>query len=185
MGKVTLVERARRKYQAKDKTQYLDGRGGTFTMTKLRKGAYALDTQEKKEMTSKFVFGQRSENSLKGVNPSLVKVVRRALELSPVDFTVIEGVRTLERQKELYAQGRTTPGKVVTWTMKSKHIEGNAVDLLPVTGWDNLASFKAVSKAMFQAAAELGVKITWGADWNGNGIQEKGETDSPHFEISA
>ncbi|WP_271311779.1 M15 family metallopeptidase [Yersinia intermedia] len=130
-------------------------------------------------------FSTRSENNLKGVNPALVKVVRRALELSTVDFIVIEGLRTVERQQQLYAQGRTTAGKIVTWTMKSKHIDGNAVDLLPVTGWDNLASFKAVSKAMFQAASELGVKITWGADWNGNGIQEKGETDSPHFEISA
>ncbi|PHI31048.1 M15 family metallopeptidase [Budvicia aquatica] len=131
-----------------------------------------------------FKFSQRSENNLKGVNANLVKVVRRALEITSVDFTVIEGVRTLARQEQLYAQGRTAPGKIVTWTMKSKHIDGNAVDLLPVTGWDNLSSFKAVSKAMFQAANELGVKIIWGADWNGNGIQEKGETDSPHFEIS-
>lgn len=131
-----------------------------------------------------FKFSQRSENNLKGVNANLVKVVRRALEITSVDFTVIEGVRTLARQEQLYAQGRTAPGKIVTWTMKSKHIDGNAVDLLPVTGWVNLSSFKAVSKAMFQAANELGVKIIWGADWNGNGIQEKGETDSPHFEIS-
>ncbi|PNM24255.1 peptidase M15 [Yersinia enterocolitica] len=136
-------------------------------------------------MTSNFRFSQRSEGNLKGVNADLVKVVRRALELSTVDFIVIEGIRTVARQQQLYAQGRTTEGKIVTWTMKSKHIDGNAVDLLPVTGWDNLASFKAVSKAIFQAASELGVKITWGADWNGNGIQEKGETDSPHFEISA
>ncbi|UNK22395.1 M15 family metallopeptidase [Yersinia intermedia] len=132
-----------------------------------------------------FRFSQRSDNNLKGVNANLVKVVRRALEITTVDFIVIEGVRTVARQQQLYDQGRKTEGKIVTWTMKSKHIEGKAVDLLPVTGWDNLASFKAVSKAMFQAASELGVKITWGADWNGNGIQEKGETDSPHFEISA
>ncbi|CRY77104.1 M15 family metallopeptidase [Yersinia intermedia] len=132
-----------------------------------------------------FRFSQRSDNNLKGVNANLVKVVRRALEITTVDFIVIEGVRTVARQQQLYDQGRKTEGKIVTWTMKSKHIDGNAVDLLPVTGWDNLSSFKAVSKAMFQAASELGVKITWGADWNGNGIQEKGETDSPHFEISA
>lgn len=132
-----------------------------------------------------FRFSQRSEGNLKGVNPALVKVVRRAIEITTVDFIVIEGVRTVARQQQLYDQGRKTEGKIVTWTMKSKHIEGKAVDLLPVTGWDNLSSFKAVSKAMFQAANELGVKIVWGADWNGNGIQEKGETDSPHFEISA
>ncbi|MFV9076886.1 M15 family metallopeptidase [Serratia fonticola] len=136
-------------------------------------------------MTNNFRFSLRSEGNLKGVNPALVKVVRRALEITPVDFIVIEGVRTQARQRELWTQGRTTPGKIVTWTMKSKHLEGKAVDLLPVTGWENLSSFKAVSKAMFQAANELGVKITWGADWNGNGIQEKGEDDSPHFELSA
>ncbi|MNG65691.1 D-alanyl-D-alanine carboxypeptidase [compost metagenome] len=136
-------------------------------------------------MTNNFRFSLRSEGNLKGVNPALVKVVRRALELTTVDFIVIEGVRTRARQQELWNQGRTTPGKIVTRTMKSKHLEGNAVDLLPVTGWENLSSFKAVSIAMFQAANELGVKITWGADWNGNGIQEKGEDDSPHFELSA
>lgn len=136
-------------------------------------------------MINNFRFSQRSEGNLKGVNPALVKVVRRALELTTVDFIVIEGVRTRARQQELWNQGRTTPGKIVTRTMKSKHLEGKAVDLLPVTGWENLSSFKAVSKAMFQAANELGVKITWGADWNGNGIQEKGEDDSPHFELSA
>ncbi|MHA7847130.1 M15 family metallopeptidase [Serratia sp. D1N4] len=132
-----------------------------------------------------FRFSKRSEGNLVGVNPALVKVVRRALELSTVDFIVIEGVRTQARQRELWAQGRTTPGKIVTRTMKSKHLEGRAVDLLPVTGWENLSSFRVVSKAMFQAASELGVKITWGADWNSNGIQEKGEDDSPHFELSA
>lgn len=131
-----------------------------------------------------FVLGKRSLDRLQGVHPDLVKVVKRAIEITPIDFSVIEGVRTLDRQKQLYAQGRTTPGKVVTWTMKSKHIEGKAVDLLPATGWDNLSSFDQVAKVMFQAAAELGVKIRWGADWNSNGKpREKGETDSPHFEL--
>lgn len=49
-----------------------------------------------------FRFSQRSENNLKGVNPALVQVVRRALELSAVDFGVIEGLRTVERQRELF-----------------------------------------------------------------------------------
>lgn len=130
-----------------------------------------------------FKFSKRSETSLTGVNPRLVKVVRRALELTTADFIVIEGVRTLARQQELYAQGRTAQGKVVTWTMKSKHIDGLAVDLLPVVnGWEG--DFAAISKAMFAAAAELGVNIRWGADWNQNGRpHEKGETDSPHFEL--
>lgn len=129
-----------------------------------------------------FRFSQRSLNNLKGVDARLVKVVTRALELTSVDFIVIEGLRTIERQRELYAQGRTAPGKVVTWTMSSKHLEGRAVDLLPVAGWDG--DFAAVSRAMMKASKELGVKIRWGADWNQNGRPyEKGETDSPHFEL--
>ncbi|ELI8130171.1 M15 family metallopeptidase, partial [Yersinia enterocolitica] len=67
--------------------------------------------------TTNFRFSQRSENNLKGVNASLVKVVRRALELSTVDFGVIEGVRTVERQKELVAAGKSQ-------TMNSRHISG-------------------------------------------------------------
>lgn len=135
-----------------------------------------------------FKLGQRSLARLQGVNVNLVNVVKRAIEISEVDFTVIEGRRTLERQKELYAQGRTTAGKIVTDTMNSKHLHGLAVDIAPwVNGkidWNDLSLFDKMSNAMFQAAKELGVNIRWGADWNRNGVKrEKGEHDSPHFEL--
>jgi len=137
---------------------------------------------------SKFVFGQRSLDRLKGVNPRLVAVVHRALELSAVDFTVVEGLRSRQRQAQLYAQGRTTAGKIVTWTLKSKHIDGLAVDLAPFADgkidWTDLAKFDAIGAAMKKAAGELGVTIRWGADWDRDGkLREKGESDSPHFEI--
>ena len=132
-----------------------------------------------------FKLGKRSEERLVGVNPALVAVVRRAIELSTVDFTVLEGKRTLERQQELFDQGRTKPGKIVTWTMKSKHLDGDAVDLVPFpVDWEDTKKFDAIAKAMFAAAAELGVKLRWGADWDMDGKpREKGEYDSPHFEI--
>lgn len=130
----------------------------------------------------------RSEERLKGVDARLVNVVRRARQLSSVPFLVIEGLRTQARQAELYAQGRTKPGPVVTWTMKSKHIEGKAVDIAPYENgkidWNDLSKFDALARAMRQAAAELGVVIRWGADWDSDGKpREKGETDSPHFEV--
>ena len=139
----------------------------------------------------KFILGNRSKNNLVGVHPALIQVVIRALELSPVDFTVIEGVRTPERQADLFAQGRTKPGQIVTWTLRSNHFVnrktgfGHAVDIVPLpVDWKNFAAFDAVAKAMFQAADELGVKIRWGADWDQDGKpRERGETDSPHFEI--
>ena len=117
-----------------------------------------------------FKLGKRSEERLVGVNPALVAVVRRAIELSTVDFTVLEGKRTLERQQELFDQGRTKPGKIVTWTMKSKHLDGDAVDLVPFpVDWSDTKKFDAIAKAMFAAASELGVKLRWGADWDGDG----------------
>jgi len=102
---------------------------------------------------------------------------------------VVEGSRTQERQNQLYAQGRTAPGPIVTWTLESKHITGDAVDLAPMEGnnivWDDTAKFHAIAGAMFASSQELGIGIRWGKDWDQDGIiGEKGETDSPHFELT-
>lgn len=137
------------------------------------------------------ILGSKSLSKLEGVHPNIVKVVKRAAALSSQDFTVLEGVRTPARQKELYAQGRTTPGPVVTWVLTSNHFVnkktgfGHAVDLCPwPIDWNTPAKFDAISKVMFQAAKDLGVKIRWGADWDRDGKpRERGETDSPHFEL--
>ena len=138
-----------------------------------------------------FTLSTASLDKLQGVHPKLVNVVKRAIELTKQDFKVLEGVRTPERQKELYAQGRTKPGPKVTWTLTSNHFVnpktgyGHAVDLVPYpVDWETLSKFDAIQKAMFAAAKELGVTIRWGANWNRNGKpREKGETDSPHFEL--
>lgn len=139
-----------------------------------------------------FSLSRTSLEKLQGVHPKLVAIVQEAIKLSTVDFKVIEGVRTPERQKALYAQGRTLPGPVVTWTLTSNHFInkqtgfGHAVDILPAPyDWKNTKPFDEVAKAMFQAAKNLGVKIRWGADWDQDGnAREKGETDSPHFELA-
>lgn len=134
-----------------------------------------------------------SEKRLVGVDPRLVAVVRRAVEKLPFNVLVVEGLRSLERQKDLYAQGRTKPGRKVTWTMNSNHLKqangfGAAVDLAPLNGaqidWNDLKKFDAIAKAMFEAAEELGIRIRWGADWDQDGNpRERGESDSPHFEL--
>ena len=137
-----------------------------------------------------YVLGQQSRARLKGGHPDLVQVVELAIKKTATDFLVLEGVRTPARQKELYAQGRTKPGQVVTWTLTSNHFAkadgfGHAVDLAPYpVDWNDLKKFDAISKAMFAAAAELGIKIRWGADWDQDGKpRERGESDSPHFEL--
>jgi len=136
-------------------------------------------------------LSDRSRRNLVGVHPDMVAVVTRAIEISPADFMVIEGVRTPERQKELYAQGRTKPGKKVTWTLNSNHFKqadgfGRAVDLLPEPyDWKDAGQFDKVARAMREAGKQLGVKIRWGGDWDQDGrAREKGETDSPHFELA-
>lgn len=140
-------------------------------------------------------FSQRSLNNLKGVHPKMVAVVRRALEIcgqtNGPDFVVIDGLRTDEEQMALYRIGRRGRAgeRPVTWTLNSNHKKnartgfGHAVDLYPGT-WTDLKAFDKVAMAMFQAAGELHTPIRWGADWDRDGKpRERGETDSPHFEL--
>lgn len=159
---------------------------------------------------SKFALGVRSRNNLNGVNPQLVAVVERAIQITNQDFLVLEGVRSKEKCWENYGKGRTAaeciaksvPTKYakpaepkVTWLnnpLASKHClqadgTGHAVDLVPwPIDWGTLSKFDEIARAMMQAAKELNVSIRWGKDWNANGIiGERGEVDSPHFEIIA
>ena len=157
---------------------------------------------------SKFMLGARSRKNLIGVHPSLVRVVERAIQLSTVDFLVLEGVRSREQCYINWGKGRTAtqchaagvPTKhaqpnmsKVTWLrdpLNSKHCLqrdgfGHAVDLAPFpVVWDDLSKFDAIARAMLQAASELKIDVRWGADWDQDGKpRERGETDSPHFEI--
>lgn len=151
----------------------------------------------------KFVLSKLSLGRLEGVNPTLINVVKRAIEITQQDFLVVEGVRTKEQCYINYGKGRTVaqctakgvPAKYaqpklakVTWLnnpLTSKHVTGKAVDLMPYpVDWNDLSKFDQVAKAMFAAAKELGVSIRWGADWDNDGnYREKGEYDSPHFEL--
>ncbi len=78
-------------------------------------------------MSGKFRFSRRSEKNLEGVKPQLVAVVRRALELTEVDFGITEGLRSKYRQKQLVAEGKSQ-------TMNSRHLTGDAVDVVAYIG---------------------------------------------------
>jgi len=118
------------------------------------------------------VLGTRSLSRLDGLHPDLVRVVKRAAATSALDFTVLEGLRTIERQKQLFAQRATT-------TMKSRHLDGHAVDLAPMIGgeirWDWPLYFK-LAPIVKAAAAHEGVAIEWGGDW-------KTFKDGPHWQL--
>lgn len=115
-----------------------------------------------------------------GVNPALVKVVRRALELTTVDFIVIEGVRTEAQQRENVKKG-------VSKTMDSRHLTGHAVDLLPVgADWNDYKCWLPVLDAMHKAGAELGIKLHFGITWTSNPHDKPARfLDAPHVEIPA
>jgi len=148
-----------------------------------------------------FKLSKRSLKNLEGVNPALVEVVHRAIIVTKVDFAVVEGLRSLERQRELVAKGASQ-------TLKSKHIEGNAVDLMAFIGgrgsWE-LNLYDDIADAMKMAATTSGVSLRWGAAWTVKDIRKwKGTMeeamnsyidqrrlegkrpfiDAPHFELS-
>ena len=153
-----------------------------------------------------FKLSGRSLNKLEGVHPVLVDTVKRAIEVSSVDFGVIYGVRSLAEQKKLYEAKRSQ-------TMKSKHLVqedgySHAVDLMAYDGsdpsWD-IVMYDDIADAMKEASIETGAKICWGAAWHINDISEWSGTmeqamnayvdlrrssgrrpfiDGPHFQLS-
>lgn len=156
--------------------------------------SYVEEKKEEKKL-SNFKLSQRSLNSLKGVDSDLVKVVKRAIEITEQDFIVIEGLRTREQMMINYGKGRTAaqlaahgipasyakPKEAkVTWLKNpftSNHAKGKAVDIVPSpVRWDDLHKFKLINEAMQRAAQEYGIKLEWGGLWKNK--------DYPHWELS-
>jgi peptidoglycan L-alanyl-D-glutamate endopeptidase CwlK len=148
-----------------------------------------------------FKLSNRSRKNLEGVDERLVAVVEYAIEVTKVDFGVIEGLRTQDRQRQLVASGASQ-------TMNSKHITGHAVDLMAYIGnrasWE-LSLYDDIADAVKLSAIEVGVPIRWGAAWNVPDIRDWDGTmqdamdfyvdtrrsqkrrvfiDGPHFEIN-
>lgn len=119
-----------------------------------------------------FNLSKRSRARLVGVHPDLVAVVERAIQITGVDFMVTEGLRSVTRQKELFAVKATK-------TMNSRHLTGHAVDVAAMVGsevrWD-WPLYSRIAEAFKQAALERRTPIIWGGDW-------KSLKDGPHFEL--
>ncbi len=119
-----------------------------------------------------FYLGDSSLKRLQGIHPDLISVVDLAIRKTEVDFTVLEGLRNLKRQAELFEAGASK-------TMRSRHLTGHAVDLgAYVAGgirWDWPLYYK-IADAMKTAATELDIKIEWGGDW-------RSFKDGPHFQL--
>lgn len=120
---------------------------------------------------------QASLKKLEGVHPHLVKVIKRAAEISAQPFQVTQGLRSLAHQREMVKKGASR-------TLKSRHLVapnglGHAVDLVAVVGvrisWE-VPLYHRIADAVKQAAREMGVPIEWGGDWIGF-------FDGPHFQL--
>lgn len=157
-----------------------------------------------------YVWGTTSNQRIAELEPPMQKVLNRYIQIARHDSTIVEGRRSDEQCYINFGKGRTAsqclagdcparyaqPGLAkVTWlghALSSNHRGGKAVDLYPypvslVLGRPDkewLPLFKDIAEDMKKAAANVGVKIRWGADWDQDGkAHEKGETDNPHFEL--
>jgi peptidoglycan L-alanyl-D-glutamate endopeptidase CwlK len=109
-----------------------------------------------------FKLSRRSLDRLEGIDERLQAVVKQAITLTKTDFGVIQGMRTLEQQKELVAKGASQ-------TMKSKHLEGKAFDIMAFingrASWE-LNLYDDLADAVKEAAIIVGVPMRWGAAWH-------------------
>tara|TARA_R110002020_G_scaffold17671_1_gene61731 strand:+ start:2026 stop:2406 length:381 start_codon:yes stop_codon:yes gene_type:complete len=121
-------------------------------------------------------FGKRSRQRLVGVNSKLVNILNKLVKI--MDVTIIEGLRSEERQEKLLKERKTK-------TRFSKHIKGKAVDLAPYPiDWEDRERFHYMGGMLRGIAYEMGVKIRWGGDWDSDGeIADNSFDDLVHVEL--
>lgn len=148
----------------------------------------------------KYVLSEASIEKMKGVHPKLIELMKKAISDSPYDFKIIQGLRTAAYQNELYQQGRTKPGKIVTkldgYNKKSNHQAksdgyGHAVDIAVCGQYDQNGNYVKyttdaemfdnkklveISRHVKAVAKDMGLDIVWGGDW-------KTLYDTPHYEL--
>lgn len=142
----------------------LDGIIGKQTVAAVNSAILALQglNDDPAVPVGNFKLSERSLKALATTHANMQRVIKRAIQISPVDFTVIEGLRTREKQAEYVRRGASQ-------TMNSKHLTGSAVDIVPYVGgkldWDNWDNIYAMVAAVQKAAEELNVNIRWGGAW--------------------
>ena len=123
-----------------------------------------------------YKFGKRSRKRLKGVDSRLVNVLNELIKI--MDVTVIEGLRSAERQEELLKEGATK-------VKYSKHMEGKAVDICPYPiDWDDRDRFHYMGGMIRGIAKQLNLNVRWGGDWDSDGeVKDNNFDDLVHIEI--
>lgn len=136
-------------------------------------GPADMDVPEPGPAPSGFAWGKRSQERMVGLQPQLLVWLEEIIKATPIDLTILEGVRSIERQKELVAKGTSQ-------TMNSRHLTGHAVDIAPLVNgqvtWD-WEYYNEIAPVLKLAAEELDYDIEWGGDWNSF-------KDGPHWQLS-
>lgn len=185
-------------------TEFLhEGRELKVTGFRVEGGEIILTTEDiggDANPKKKYVLSDASIEKMKGVHPKLIELMKKAISDSPYDFKIIQGLRTAAYQNELYQQGRTRPGKIVTkldgYNRKSNHQAkadgyGHAVDIAVCGHYDQNGNYVKcttdaemfdnkklveISRHVKAVAKEMGLDIVWGGDW-------KTLYDTPHYEL--
>lgn len=131
---------------------------------------------------SKVKLSKKGQTLLAGLDPKLQQVVIKSFEKMPFDITILSSTsRTAEEQAAFVAKG-------TSWTKKSKHLSGKAVDMAPYpVDWEDLGRFEEMAKVVLSAAKELGIEVMWGGTWSWSystdGWKGNKKFDGPHFEV--
>ena len=185
-------------------TEFLhEGRELKVTGFRVEGGEIILTTENIRgdaNLKKKYVLSEASIEKMKGVHPKLIELMKKAISDSPYDFKIVQGLRTAEYQNELYQQGRTKPGKIVTkldgYSRKSNHQAkadgyGHAVDIAVCGHYDQNGNYVKyttdaemfdnkklveISRHVKAVAKDMGLDIVWGGDW-------KTLYDTPHYEL--
>lgn len=185
-------------------TEFLhEGRELKVTGFRVEGGEIILTTENiggDADSKKKYVLSDASIEKMKGVHPKLIELMKKAISNSPYDFKIVQGLRTAEYQNELYQQGRTKPGKIVTkldgYNKKSNHQAkadgyGHAVDIAVCGHYDQNGNYVKyttdaemfdnkklveISRHVKAVAKDMGLDIVWGGDW-------KTLYDTPHYEL--
>ena len=130
-----------------------------------------------------FKFGQTSLERLEELHPDLKLVFTEVIKLTPIDFGITEGLRSVERAEQLLAEGKSKVGA------KSLHCQGKAVDIVCYNGgkvtWE-LEFYEAVAGVVGEVCEILDVKIRWGGSWVAGDFKlnrKMSFIDAVHFEI--
>lgn len=129
-------------------------------------------------------LGKVSMERLRTCDRRLQRIATEAIRITPIDFTILEGYRTIPRQQALFRQGASKIDGI-NKVGKHNYSPSLAMDIAPYPiDWQDLRRFYLLAGTILSVANSQGVALRWGGDWNSNGnFDDQSFHDLPHFEL--